>query len=461
MTASVCKYRALWRSGRGTTRQASRRPRPLATHLRLLFGLTGLSLACGGEAEVATLSGGEGSGGGRSGSESPIVLRPDRILDGRGGSLTGREVVVRGELITAVAEAGSTEGARVYDLPGTTLLPGLIDTHVHLGWHFDRETDRLHSAASTDGPQERVLYAAENGWNMLRSGVTTVQSVGGPEDSPVRDAIAGGSLPGPRVLTSIRPVTAGTGDPDDIRAHVDEVAAAGADVIKIFASESIRVGGGPTLSQEQLDAACGRAREQGLRAVVHAHGPESARRAALAGCAQIEHGALLDRATLQLLAERGLYYDPHIHLIFDNYFANAERYLGIGNYTAEGFAQMDAAVPVALETFREALTVDGLDIVFGTDAVAGAHGHNWKELVYRVEEGGQDPMAAVVSATSLAARSLGLDDTLGAVEAGFAADLIAVAGDPTVDIRSIERVVFVMRAGRVYRNDPVTGSSRR
>ena len=461
MTASVCKHRALWRSGRGTTRQASRRPRPLATHLRLLFALTGLSLACGGEAEVATLSGGEGSGAGRSGSESPIVLRPDRILDGRGGSLTGREVVVRGELITAVAEAGSTEGARVYDLPGTTLLPGLIDTHVHLGWHFDRETDRLHSAASTDGPQERVLYAAENGWNMLRSGVTTVQSVGGPEDIPVRDAIAGGSLPGPRVLTSIRPVTAGTGDPDDIRAHVDEVATAGADVIKIFASESIRVGGGPTLSQEQLDAACGRARELGLRAVVHAHGPESARRAALAGCAQIEHGALLDRATLQLLAERGLYYDPHIHLIFDNYFANAERYLGIGNYTAEGFAQMDAAVPVALETFREALTVDGLDIVFGTDAVAGAHGHNWKELVYRVEEGGQDPMAAVVSATSLAARSLGLDDTLGAVEAGFAADLIAVAGDPAEDIRSIERVVFVMRAGRVYRNDPVTGSSRR
>ena len=461
MTASVCKHRALWRSGRGTTRQASRGPRPLATHLRLLFGLTGLSLACGGEAEVATLSGGEGSGGGRSGSESPIVLRPDRILDGRGGSLTGREVVVRGELITAVAEAGSTEGARVYDLPGTALLPGLIDTHVHLGWHFDRETDRLHSAASTDGPQERVLYAAENGWNMLRSGVTTVQSVGGPEDIPVRDAIAGGSLPGPRVLTSIRPVTAGTGDANDIRAHVDEVATAGADVIKIFASESIRVGGGPTLGQEQLDAACGRARELGLRAVVHAHGPESARRAALAGCAQIEHGALLDRATLQLLAERGLYYDPHIHLIFDNYFANAERYLGIGNYTAEGFAQMDAAVPVALETFREALTVDGLDIVFGTDAVAGAHGHNWKELVYRVEEGGQDPMAAVVSATSLAARSLGLDDTLGAVEAGFAADLIAVAGDPTVDIRSIERVVFVMRAGRVYRNDPVTGGSRR
>ena len=189
--------------------------------------------------------------------------------------------------------------------------------------------------------------------------------------------------------------------------------------------------------------------------MVHAHGPESASRAARAGCSQIEHGALLDRATLELLAERGLYYDPHIHVIFDNYFANAERYLGIGNYTEEGFEQMRAAVPVALATFQEALTVEGLDIVFGTDAVAGAHGNNWQELVYRVEEGGQDPMAAVVSATSLAAESLGLGGSLGTVEPGYEADLIAVAGDPSADIGALGRVVFVMRAGRVYRNDPV------
>ncbi len=413
-------------------------------------------LACSGEPRNGSSGTAEAGRSAAGDTEAPIVLRPDRILDGRGGSVSGHEVVVRGSRIEAVTTAGSTAGALVYDLSGTTLLPGLIDTHVHLGWHFDRETDRLHSSASTDTPEEQVLYAAENAWNMLRSGVTTVQSLGGTEDVPIRDAIAGGSLPGPRVLTSIRPVTAGTGGPDDIRQHVDEVAAAGADVIKIFASESIRVGGGPTLSQEQLDAACGRAREHGLRAVAHAHGPESARRAALAGCAQIEHGALLDRPTLEILAERGLYYDPHIHLIFDNYFTNAERYLGIGNYTAEGFAQMDAAVPVALATFREALTVPGLQTVFGTDAVAGAHGHNWKELVYRVEHGGQDAMAAIVSATSLAAESLELDDTIGTVAEGFEADLIGVEGDPSSDIGALARVVFVMRAGRVYRNEPVT-----
>ena len=421
--------------------------------------LAWLLAGCGGDAPGGSGTGGPGDAG-EAPAEGVIVLRADRVLDGRGGASSGREVVVRDGRIEAVVEAGATPRAVVYDLSGATLMPGLIDTHVHLGWHFDRETGRLHTEASTDGPEDRVLYAAENAWNMLHSGLTTVQSVGGPEDVPVRNAVAGGSLPGPRILTSIRAINAGTGGPDEIRAHVDEVAAAGADVVKIFASESIRVGGGPTLSQEQLDAACGRAGEHGLRTVVHAHGPESASRAARAGCSQIEHGALLDLATLELLAERGLYYDPHIHVIFDNYFANAERYLGIGNYTEEGFDQMRAAVPVSLATFQQALGVEGLNIVFGTDAVAGAHGNNWRELVYRVEEGGQDPMAAVVSATSLAAESLGLGGSLGAIEAGYEADLIAVAGDPSVDIGALGRVVFVMRAGKVYRNDPVESPGR-
>jgi len=383
-----------------------------------------------------------------------IVLRPDRIVDGRGEVWTGREVVVRDGRIEGVAEVGSTRRARVYDLTGTTLLPGLIDTHVHLGWHFDRETGRIHSGESTEGPQDEVLYAAGNAWSMLWSGITTVQSLGGPEDVPVRDAIADGSLPGPRVLTSIRPITAGSGTPAEIRAEVDELAAAGADVIKVFASASIRDGGSPTLSQEQLDAACARAAEHGLRAIVHAHGPESARRAALAGCSQIEHGALLDRETLELLAERGLYYDPHVHLVFQNYFDNRERFIGVGNYTEEGFRQMEAAVPTALAAFREALSVPGLEVMFGTDAVAGAHGDNWRELAYRVREGGQDPMQALVSATSLAARSLGLEDEIGAVGEGMVADLIAVHGDPVAEIEALEDVAFVMKGGTVHRYEP-------
>jgi len=171
----------------------------------------------------------------------------------------------------------------------------------------------------------------------------------------------------------------------------------------------------------------------------------------LAGCSQVEHGALLDRETLELLGERGLYFDPHIYLVFQNYFDNEEHYLGVGNYTAEGFQQMRDAVPTALAAFRESLTVPGLEIVFGTDAVAGAHGRNFEELVHRVSDGGQDPMDAIISATSRAAASLGLEDVTGRIAAGMAADLIAVEGDPVADIEALGDVAFVMRGGTVYR----------
>jgi adenine deaminase len=150
------------------------------------------------------------------------------------------------------------------------------------------------------------------------------------------------------------------------------------------------------------------------------------------------------------MAQRGTYFDPNIDLIFRNYFENKQKFLGVGNYTEEGFAQMERAVPSVLEVFKQALTIPDLKMVFGTDAVAGAHGRNVQELVYRVEQGGQDPMAAIVSATSLAAESLNLEDELGAVAVGLAADLIAVDGDPVADITALERVRFVMKAGRVY-----------
>lgn len=373
------------------------------------------------------------------------VIRASRVLDGRGAVWNDRDIVIQDGEIVAVVPAGQGEGDRVHDLTGFTVLPGLIDTHVHLGWHFDDEGRLARGSEMSD----RVMYAAENGFRMLEAGFTTVQSLGGPEDAPVRDAFARGILPGPRVLTSLGSISASTGDASDLRGAVRDFAARGADVIKIFASESIRTGGAPTLSQVQLDAACGESRAQGLRAVVHAHGPESARRASIAGCTTIEHGALLDRATLELLAEEGTYYDPNIHLIFQNYFDNEERYIGIGGYTSQGFEQMRAAVPRALEAFRTGLDVPDLDVVFGTDAVAGAHGRNAEELVYRVRVGGQPAMEALVSATSLAAESLHLGDRIGTVDAGFIADLIAVEGEPDAEIEAAQRVRWVMKGGRV------------
>lgn len=380
-----------------------------------------------------------------------VTVRAGRLLDGRGGSLQDVTITLAGSRITRVERGAQAEAT--YDLRGLTLMPGGVDTHVHIAWHFDRNGKTHGQNGVEETPAQTQLYAVENALETVRSGITTVQSLGAPEDRDLRDWIARGTIPGPRVLTSLEPISDDSRTPAQLRDDVRKLAAEGADVIKIFASKSIRDGGAPTFSQEQLDAACGEAKARGLRSAVHAHGTESARRAALAGCTSVEHGALLDAATLRVLAERGTYFDPNLDLVFRNYFENREKFLGVGNYTAEGFAQMERAVPLVLEVFRQALKTPGLKVVFGTDALAGSHGRNFEELIYRVEKGGQDPGAAIVSATSLAAESLGLGDKIGTVAPGFEADLIAVEGDPLQDIRALKRVVWVMKGGKVVRND--------
>jgi imidazolonepropionase-like amidohydrolase len=368
--------------------------------------------------------------------------------------MNGVTIEIEGDRIVAVGPSrhGRPTGARVYDLSGATVLPGLIDVHDHIVWHFNRQ-GRLHTDADGETPAEGALAAAANAYATLLAGVTTLQSPGSPGDGPLRDAIASGA-PGPRVLTSLEPLDASVGGPAELRRAVDERKSAGADLVKIFASESIRDGGGPTMTLEQLEAACGEARSLGLRTLVHAHSAEAMRRAAEAGCTEVEHGVFADESTLRLLAERGVYFDPQCGLIFQNYFDNEAKYLGIENYTEEGFAAMRKAVPLAVAAFRKAIATPGLKVVFGTDAVAGAHGRNAEELVCRVDEGGQLPSDAVVSATSLAAASLGLQDEIGALAPGLAADIIAVDGDPLSDVSALRRVVFVMKGGRVYRNDP-------
>jgi imidazolonepropionase-like amidohydrolase len=375
----------------------------------------------------------------------PVTIRVGKLLDGRGGSIENATVTIQDSKIVSVEKGGS--GAPTGDLHELTLMPGGIDTHVHLTWHFD-ESDRL--ADDEKEPASRTaLYGVENGLVTLRSGITTVQSLGAPLDKEIRDAIARGIVPGPRVLTSLEPLADPEQTPEKLREIVRQRKNEGADVIKIFASKSIREGGGPTFSQEQLDAACGEAKNLGLRVAVHAHGIESARRASAAGCTSVEHGVLLDADTLKLLADHGTFFDPNTDLVFRNYLENMKKFLGIGNYNEEGFAQMRRAGPLILNVFKEALKTPGLKIVFGTDALAGSHGHNFEELIYRVEKGGQDPMTAIVSATSLAAQSLGLQNQIGTAAPGFQADLIAVVGDPSKDIRALQRVVWVMKGGQV------------
>ena len=291
------------------------------------------------------------------------------------------------------------------------------------------------------------------------AGFTTVQSVGAPNDIPLRDAIAKGIIPGPRILTAAEPLEGQgekTGTPDEIRAFVRKQKAAGADLIKIFASQSIRQGGGMTLSQEQLHAACDEAKKQGLRTLVHAY-KEAARAATLAGCTEVEHGTLASDDDLKLMAEKGTYLDPQCGLVIENYMLNKEKYLGTEGYTAEGFAAMEKVLPLDHEIVQHATKTPGLKMVFGTDAVAGAHGRNAEEFIDRVRDCGVDPMTAMVSANSLGAEALGMAAQIGSIAPGMEADIIALDGDPLKDIKAVRRVVFVMKGGIVYKNAPRDG----
>src|SRR5712692_2721777 len=336
--------------------------------------------------------------------DRPIVIQADTVLDGKGQVLRNTRIVVQGNKIVRLDP--KAEGIS-YDLRGLTLLPGWIDTHVHITAHFG-PNGRAEDPGET--PAQATLAAEANAWATLMAWFTTVQSLGAPADRDLREFIARGAIPGPRILTALRPLVGRgeqTGTPEQVREQVKQVAAQGADVIKIFASKSIREGGGQTLSQAQLEAACGQAKALGLRAVVHAYGP-AIRAATLAGCTAIEHGTFATTDDLRGMAAQGTYFDPPAGVVVHNYLENKSRYVGIGNYTEEGFSAMERALPLNTDLCKRALATPNLKMVFGTDAVAGAHGRNAEEFIYRVRDCGQDPMEAIVSATSAAAESLQL-----------------------------------------------------
>ncbi len=380
-----------------------------------------------------------------------IAVTAQRLIDGTGRRIDGGSVVVEGNRITSVGTLPPGFRGRRIDLGDATIMPGLIDVHVHVTWYFNAQ-GRYHTSSDGETPVQGMLAAAGNAYETLLSGVTTAQSLGSPEDRDLRDAIARGSVPGPRILTSLGSISGG--EPEQIRQRVRDFKSRGADVIKVFASRSIRDGGGPTMTVAQLEAACGEAHAQGLRALVHAHATEAMSLAVEAGCDQVEHGVFATPAILSRMAAKGTYLSPQCGLVFRNYLENRAKYEGIGNYNAEGFASMERALPLAVEAVRKAVTTPGLKVVFGTDAVAGAHGRNVEDLICRVTEAGQKPMDAILSATSVAAQSIGMGETIGTLKPGMLADIIAVRGDPLVDFAAMRRVVFVMRDGRTYRNSP-------
>ena len=294
---------------------------------------------------------------GRTASQTPeqkkqIVIAASTVLDGKGGVVHNTRIVVEGSKIVRI---DPNAGPVNYDLRGLTVLPGWIDGHVHIMWSFGPD-------GKTAGAGATTLYAAYaaagNAWATLMAGFTTVQSVGSPDDLTLREAIAKGALPGPRILTSAQPILGQgeqTGTPDEIRAFVRKQKEAGADLIKIFAAGSVRR---PqmSLSQEQLNAACDEAKKLGLRTLVHAY-KDAVRAAVLAGCTQVEHGTLATDDDLKLMVQKGVWLDPQAGLVMENYLLNKEKFLGTPGFSEETFVTIKEIIPFYHDFMKQAIKI--------------------------------------------------------------------------------------------------------
>lgn len=384
-----------------------------------------------------------------AGQGDVVTIRAGLLIDGTGDTTEDVRLFVEDGVITRIDRL---RGNVTYDLSDFVVLPGLIDTHVHLTAHVDAD-GRVHPPMTRSDDHELILHAVGNAQRTLMAGFTTVQSLGSRVDALLRDHIARGVLWGPRVLASLDTVTAEIGDAEAIERFVQALAEDGADVIKIRASADMRDGGRRELRDAQIEAACQAAAAAGLRSVVHAHGSDVVGAVVRAGCTTVEHGHQYDEPVMEQLAAHGTYLDPYIGLVYDTYEDHRDAYFGTGVDAAGTLARLEDARRVGVQVFRRTRLDDTVRIVFGSDAGAGAHGRNGDELIARVEDGHQRPMDALVSATSLAATSLGVGDRIGTVAEGFAADLIAIAGNPLEDIGAIRRVRWVMKGGRVHRNE--------
>ena len=375
----------------------------------------------------------------------PVVILTSHALDGHGAVLEDARIGIAHGKITSL---DAPEGGSVIDLRGYTVLPGWIDTHVHLGSHFNK-AGRI--ATEEEPPLEASLGIALAAWDTLMGGFTTVQTVGEMSERPLRDAIRDQGFPGPRVLTSLEWVAGTPETPDEeLIRMVRERKAQGADLVKIFASASQRVGATPTLTEAQLRLLCDEVHAQGMRSMVHAYRSQVAA-AARAGCMQIEHATYATAEELQVAVDHGTYISPQVGLVVQSYIENKDRYIGVGNYTEEGMATMEQDMHYDFEVCSLAASLPGAKLVFSTDATAGAHGRNADEFIGRVESCGQTPMEALVSAGKIAAEAMGMADRIGRLAPGYEADIIAIDGDPLADITAVRNVVFVMRGGVVYK----------
>ena len=384
-------------------------------------------------------------------AQDATILRAGRLIDGRGNVQQNVLVFVRNGKVERVGGPLRPGETITHDLRGYTVLPGLIDTHVHIDSHFGPD-GRATNQGET--PAQRLYGGLQNAYFTLMAGYTTVQSLGSVADTALRAAIERDDAKGPRILTSLGSLSDTTRTPEQIREWVRSQAAAGADVIKMFASKSIREGGGQTMSAAQITALCDEARKVGKRSWIHAHAASAVRDATVARCFAITHGSQVTDDELKLMAFHRTFFEPNIGLVSQNYIENKARYLGIGNYDEAGFRFMEEGIPRKLEMFKRARSTPQLRLLAGTDATAGAHGQNAREVIYRVQTGGQSAADALNSITGLAAQALGMRDRIGAIVPGMEADMIAVDGNPLEDITALRRVVFVMKGGVTQKDVP-------
>jgi len=402
-------------------------------------------------------------------AQAPVVaIRAARLIDGRGGAPVAPAVVlVSGDRIQAAGSGLAVPpGARVIDLGGATLLPGLIDLHTHLtstGVHWEDELLKT-------TPGQAALHGARNARITLLAGFTTCRDMGPTwpfTDVDLRKAIDEGVVPGPRLMVAGNYVSAtgGAGDarqfsiyvdvpivqnladgPDAIRHVVRTNLKQGADFIKILATGAILSKGIPPGAQqysgEEMRTAVEEAARWGRFVAAHAHGTEGIKAAIRAGVRTIDHGSMMDDEAVTLMKTHHTYFVPTL-------------------YTSEAIRTTDSVPESEKERSRQMtewkdksfrlVLKSGVPIGFGTDAAVVPHGQNAREFAYRVRLG-QSPMDAIVSATRTAAEIMEWGDRVGTVEAGKFADLVAVGGDPLRDVSELERVAWVMKGGVVYKD---------
>jgi imidazolonepropionase-like amidohydrolase len=400
-----------------------------------------------------------------------VVIHAGRLLDVKTGkTLTNQTIVIQGGKVASVGSVGSDAqvpaGAEVVDLPNATVLPGLIDAHVHL----TMATNFGYSRLGISVPRE-ALTGARNARVTLDAGFTTVRNVGasGFSDVALRDAINAGDVPGPRMLVSgpALSITGGHADnnllPFEYHATSDGVADGvdgvrhmvrqdikyGADLIKFMASGGVLShGDNPQASQytqEEMKAIVEEAHRLGRKVAAHAHGAQAIRWASDAGVDSIEHGSYIDDAAIAAMKKNGTYLVPTLYLM-DWFFDNAEK---IGT-PAELIAKGHEVMPAARKNVARAFAA-GVKVGFGTDAAVYPHGLNAHEFAVMVKLG-LTPLQAIQAATINDADLLGWSDKVGTIESGKWADIVAVDGDPLADVTTLERVKFVMKGGEVVKN---------